>query len=185
MIGLKRAQAPVQIERGRGIPLPPVHVAESQQRPDNESAKAVAFHEGRGSQEGIFAERKTHCQMDSGQMDSGQMDSGQMDSGQMDSGQMDYVQAKTLAGRPLYVFAGILAHNLTRELRNQLPDAHRRQFVQQSGTPSGSRPRLSEFRGSGGAELARGRQAGVERRHGRRHDAAPGLPCGEDGDNAR
>ena len=26
--------------------------------------KVVAFHEGRGSQEGIFAELKTHCQMD-------------------------------------------------------------------------------------------------------------------------
>jgi len=25
--------------------------------------KVVAFHEGRGSQEGIFAELKTHCQM--------------------------------------------------------------------------------------------------------------------------
>ena len=26
--------------------------------------KVVLFHEGRGSQEGIFAELKTHCQMD-------------------------------------------------------------------------------------------------------------------------
>ena len=26
--------------------------------------KVVAFHKGRGSQEGIFAELKTHCQMD-------------------------------------------------------------------------------------------------------------------------
>ena len=127
--------------------------------------KAVAFHEGRGSQEGIFAERKTHYQMD--------------------SGRMDYIPARTLAGNPLYMFAGILAHNPTRELRIQLLDAHGRQLVQQSGTPSGNRPRLPEFRSSGGAESARGRQVGGERRHGRRHGAAPGLPCGEDGGDAR
>ena len=34
MVGLKRVQAPVQIERRREIPLPAVNVAESQQRPD-------------------------------------------------------------------------------------------------------------------------------------------------------
>ena len=57
--------------------------------------KVVAFHEGRGSQEGIFAELKTHCQM-------------------------DYVPVKTRVGNQLYMFAGILAHNLTRELQIQL-----------------------------------------------------------------
>ena len=54
--------------------------------------KVVLFHEGRGSQEGIFAELKTHCQM-------------------------GYVPVKTRVGNQLYMFAGILAHNLTRELR--------------------------------------------------------------------
>ena len=57
--------------------------------------KVVAFHEGRGSQEGIFAELKTHCQM-------------------------DYIPVKTRAGNQLYMFAGILAHNLTRELQIRL-----------------------------------------------------------------
>lgn len=57
--------------------------------------KVVAFHEGRGSQEGIFAELKSHCQM-------------------------DYVPVTTLVGNQLYMFAGILAHNLTRELQIQL-----------------------------------------------------------------
>lgn len=57
--------------------------------------KVVAFHEGRGSQEGIFAELKSHCQM-------------------------DYVPVTTLVGNQLYLFAGILAHNLTRELQIQL-----------------------------------------------------------------
>lgn len=57
--------------------------------------KVVAFHDGRGSQEGIFAELKSHCQM-------------------------DYVPVTTCAGNQLYMFAGILAHNLTRELQIQL-----------------------------------------------------------------
>jgi len=58
-------------------------------------AKVVAFHDGRGSQEGIFAELKSHCQM-------------------------DYIPVTTRAGNQLYMFAGILAHNLTRELQIQL-----------------------------------------------------------------
>ncbi|MCP4286508.1 MAG: hypothetical protein GY792_19015, partial [Gammaproteobacteria bacterium] len=57
--------------------------------------RVVAFHEGRGSQEGIFAELKSHCQM-------------------------DYVPVTTRAGNQLYMFAGILAHNLTRELQIQV-----------------------------------------------------------------
>ncbi len=57
--------------------------------------KVVAFHEGRGSQEGIFAELKSHCQM-------------------------DYIPVTTRAGNQLYMFAGILAHNLTRELQIEL-----------------------------------------------------------------
>jgi hypothetical protein len=57
--------------------------------------KVVAFHEGRGSQEGIFAELKSHCQM-------------------------DYVPVTTRVGNQLYLLAGILAHNLTRELQMQL-----------------------------------------------------------------
>ena len=57
--------------------------------------KVVAFHEGRGSQEGIFAELKTHCQL-------------------------DYIPVRTRVGNQLYMFAGILAHNLTRELQIQL-----------------------------------------------------------------
>ena len=57
--------------------------------------RIVAFHEGRGSQEGIFVELKTHCQM-------------------------DYIPVRTRVGNQLYMFAGILAHNLTRELQIQL-----------------------------------------------------------------
>ena len=57
--------------------------------------KVVVFHEGRGSQEGIFSELKTHCQM-------------------------DYIPVNTRVGNQLYMFAGILAHNLTRELQIRL-----------------------------------------------------------------
>ena len=46
-------------------------------------------------QSGIFAELKTHCQM-------------------------DYIPVKTRVGNQLYMFAGIVAHNLTRELQIQL-----------------------------------------------------------------
>ncbi len=52
----------------------------------------VAFHEGRGSQEGIFAELKTNCHM-------------------------DYVPVRRLVGNQLYLLAGLFAHNLTRELQ--------------------------------------------------------------------
>ena len=52
----------------------------------------AAFHEGRGAQEGIFAELKSHCHL-------------------------DYVPVKTLAGNQTYLLAGLLAHNLGRELQ--------------------------------------------------------------------
>ena len=56
-------------------------------------ARSPLFHEGRGSQEGIFAELKTHCQM-------------------------GYVPVKTRVGNQLVHVASILAHNLTRELQD-------------------------------------------------------------------
>jgi hypothetical protein len=52
----------------------------------------VAFHEGRGSQEGIFGELKSHCQM-------------------------GHVPVRRRLGNQLYLLAGLLAHNLTRELQ--------------------------------------------------------------------
>ena len=56
--------------------------------------KVLAFHNGRGAQEGIFAELKSQAQM-------------------------DYVPTRTLAGNQIYSMAAILAHNLTRELHMQ------------------------------------------------------------------
>lgn len=56
-------------------------------------AKAlVAFHDGRGSQEGVFGELKSQCQM-------------------------GYVPVRTLIGNQIYLLAGLFAHNLIRELQ--------------------------------------------------------------------
>ena len=52
----------------------------------------VEFHNGRGSQEGIFGELKSHCQM-------------------------GYVPVRSCLGNQLYLLAGLLAHNLVRELQ--------------------------------------------------------------------
>lgn len=54
--------------------------------------KILAFHNGRGEQEGIFAELKSHCQM-------------------------DYVPVKTKVGNQIYLLSAVLAHNLARELQ--------------------------------------------------------------------
>lgn len=61
----------------------------------NKKTKAknvVAFHEGRGAQEGIFGELKSHCQM-------------------------GHIPVRTRTGNQLYLIAGLLAHNLTRRLQ--------------------------------------------------------------------
>ena len=54
--------------------------------------RVVAFHDGRGSQEGTFAELKSHCQM-------------------------DYIPVTTQVGNQIYLLAAMFAHNLTRELQ--------------------------------------------------------------------
>lgn len=54
--------------------------------------KVLRFHNGRGAQEGIFAEAKTHAAL-------------------------GVIPSRAKAGNQLYMMAGILAHNLTRELQ--------------------------------------------------------------------
>ncbi len=54
----------------------------------------VAYHDGRGSQEGLFAELKSQCHM-------------------------DYVPVRTRVGNQIYLLAVLIAHNLTRELQMQ------------------------------------------------------------------
>ena len=51
----------------------------------------VSYHDGRGSQEGIFAELKSQCQM-------------------------EYIPGRSLFGNQLYMLATLFAHNLVREL---------------------------------------------------------------------
>ena len=54
--------------------------------------KALAFHHGRGAQEGVFAELKSHTQM-------------------------DYVPTRRKAGNQVYLLSAVLAHNLNREMQ--------------------------------------------------------------------
>ena len=54
--------------------------------------KALAFHNGRGAQEGVFAELKSQTQM-------------------------DYVPTRRKAGNQVYLLTAVLAHNLNREMQ--------------------------------------------------------------------
>lgn len=56
--------------------------------------RVAAYHEGRGSQEGIFAELKSHCHL-------------------------DYVPVRSWYGNQTYLLAGLFAYNLIRELQMQ------------------------------------------------------------------
>ena len=56
------------------------------------AGKLLAFHNGRGSQEGVFAELKTDSQL-------------------------EYVHTLTLSGNQIYMLSAMLAHNLSRELQ--------------------------------------------------------------------
>jgi hypothetical protein len=58
-------------------------------------ANVLEFHHGRGSQEGIFAESKSQCQL-------------------------DYIPVRKKTGNQTYCLAAMLAHNLTRELQMQV-----------------------------------------------------------------
>ncbi len=66
-----------------------------------QAAAALDYHDGRGSQEGLFAELKSHCHM-------------------------DYVPVRTQLGNATYLLAGLFAFNLTRELQMQNTTIERR-----------------------------------------------------------
>ena len=63
--------------------------------------RVVRYHEGRGSQEGIFGELKSDCHI-------------------------DYVPVRTRCGNEVYLLAGLFAYNLTRELQMQTTQPSRR-----------------------------------------------------------
>jgi hypothetical protein len=59
-----------------------------------QAAGLLDYHDGRGSQEGVFAELKSHCHM-------------------------EYIPVRTKHGNAVYLLAGLFAYNLTRELQMQ------------------------------------------------------------------
>jgi Transposase DDE domain group 1 len=59
------------------------------------ASNLVAYHSGRGSQEGVFGELKTQCQM-------------------------DYIPVRTRCGNEMYLLASLFAYNLIRDLQMQL-----------------------------------------------------------------
>ncbi len=67
----------------------------------------VAYHEGRGAQEGIFGDLKTYCQM-------------------------GYVPVRTWVGNQLYLLAGLFAHNLAREFQMATTPPERNTAVQRT-----------------------------------------------------
>ena len=87
----KQHKGPVQLD----LFLPYVYGYEFKVMVTNKASRVgtvVAFHEGRGSQEGTFGELKSQCQM-------------------------DYVPVRRWAGNQTYLLAVLFAHNLVRELQ--------------------------------------------------------------------
>ena len=64
------------------------------------AGRVLRFHEGRGSQEGIFGELKTHCAM-------------------------GHVPVRRRLGNQMYLLAGLFAHNLIRELQMRTEERSR------------------------------------------------------------
>ena len=61
---------------------------------DLDAAAVVNYHEGRGSQEGIFGERKSQCHL-------------------------DYIPVKTRCGNETHLLAGLFVFNIMREWQMQ------------------------------------------------------------------
>jgi hypothetical protein len=67
----------------------------------------VAYHEGRGAQEGIFGDLKTCCQM-------------------------GYIPVRTWIGNQLYLLAGLFAHNLAHEFQMATTPPERKTSIQRT-----------------------------------------------------
>jgi len=86
-----RDKAPVQLD----LFVPFIYGYQCKVVMTNKTVRArevVRFHNGRGAQEGVFAELKSQ-------------------------GQLDYVPTQTLAGNQIFMLSATLAHNLNRELQ--------------------------------------------------------------------
>lgn len=64
------------------------------------AGSVMYFHQGRGSQEGLFAELKSHAQM-------------------------DYIPVKSWEGNQMYMHCALMAHNLNRELQMKIYEKER------------------------------------------------------------
>jgi hypothetical protein len=96
----KQRKEPVQLD----LFIPHEHGYEFKVLVTNKTITApaiVAFHNGRGSQEGIFAELKSQCHM-------------------------GHIPVRGLMGNQIYLLAGLFAHNLTRELQMRTEPQFRR-----------------------------------------------------------
>lgn len=74
---------------------------------DLTAKRLIEYHDGRGSQEGIFGELKTQCQM-------------------------DYIPVRTRTGNETFLLASLFAFNLLRELQMQLEPPTRRTSAKRS-----------------------------------------------------
>src|SRR5947208_11418881 len=86
-----RDKATVQLD----LCVPPVYGYEFKVVVTNKKIRArevIRFHNGRGAQEGVFAELKSQ-------------------------GQLDYVPTQTLSGNQVFLLSAVLAHNLNRDLQ--------------------------------------------------------------------
>lgn len=86
-----RDKAPVQLD----LFVPQEHGFEFKVVATNKSVRAqevIRFHNGRGAQEGVFAELKSQ-------------------------GQLDYVPTQTLVGNQIFLLSAAVAHNLNRDLQ--------------------------------------------------------------------
>jgi hypothetical protein len=86
-----RGKEPIQLD----LFVPQVHGYESKVIITNKKIRArevILFHNGRGAQEGVFAELKSQ-------------------------GQLDYVPTQTLVGNQVFLLSAVLAHNLNRDLQ--------------------------------------------------------------------
>ena len=87
----RQNKQPIQLD----LFVPHVHDYEFKVIVTNQTLTAravVEFHDGRGAQEGVFAELKSYCQM-------------------------EYIPVRKETGNQTWLLAGVLAHNLTRELQ--------------------------------------------------------------------
>lgn len=101
-----RDKEPIQLD----LFVPQAHGYEFKVIVTNKKIRArevVLFHNGRGAQEGVFAELKSQ-------------------------GQLDYVPTQTLAGNQVFLLSAVLAHNLNRDLQMTAHEPSRETTPQRS-----------------------------------------------------